>query len=82
MLLADPEPAAVITGSLFEAKGVNRYMHFIYVFNKEDKEKLESMGFQLFQSDDLYGTYVFLNNTYIDVAESGTSYITSDSLTL
>ena len=57
-------------------------MHFIYVFNKEDKEKLESMGFQLFQSDDLYGTYVFLNNTYIDVAESGTSYITSDSLTL
>lgn len=57
-------------------------MHFIYVFNKTAKEKLESMGFQLFQSDDLYGTYVFINNTDIDIAESGVSYILSDSLTL
>ena len=57
-------------------------MHFIYVFNKSAKEKLESRGFQLFQSDDLYGTYVFLNNQDIDVAQSGVSYIMSDSLTL
>lgn len=57
-------------------------MHFIYVFNKSSKETLESMGFKLFQSDDLYGTYVFLNNTDLDIASSGVSYILSDSLTL
>lgn len=57
-------------------------MHFIYVFNKDAKEKLEDMGFRLFQSDDLYGTYVFLNNAELDIASSGVSYIMSDSLTL
>lgn len=57
-------------------------MHFIYVFNKSAKEKLESMGFQLFQADDLYETYVFLNNTDLNVSQSGVSYIMSDSLTL
>lgn len=57
-------------------------MHFIYVFTKSAKETLEDMGFQLFQSDDLYETYVFLNNIDLDVAQSGVSYILSDSLTL
>ena len=57
-------------------------MHFIYVFSKDAKEKLEEMGFRLFQSDDLYATYVFLNDTNIDVAGSGVSYVMSDSLTL
>lgn len=57
-------------------------MHFIYVFNKEDKECLEAIGYKLFQSDDLYGTYVFLNNTELNLASAGVSYVLSDSLTL
>ena len=56
--------------------------NFIYVFNKEAKEKLESMGFTLFQTDDLYDRYVFLNDPGIDIGSSGVSYILSDSLTL
>ena len=57
-------------------------MHFIYVFNKDAKETLEKMGYKMFQSDDLYETYVFLNDTNINIADSGFSYILSDSLTL
>jgi len=57
-------------------------MHFIYVFDKESKETLEQMGYRLFQSDDLYDRYVFLNDPELDIASSGVSYVTSDSLTL
>lgn len=57
-------------------------MHFVYVFSKEAKEKLLDMGYTLFQSDDLYDRYVFLNNDDLHIDQSGVSYILSDSLTL
>ena len=57
-------------------------MHFIYVFNKDAKETLEKMGYKMFQSDDLYETYVFLNDTNINIADSVVYYLLSDSLKL
>lgn len=34
---------------------------FIYVFSREDCDKLTSAGYQLMKSDDKGGIYVFLN---------------------
>ena len=54
---------------------------FIYVFNKDDRDKLISAGFKLVKNDTGGDVYIFINsgtNRY-DLAEY--SYVESDTLT-
>lgn len=53
---------------------------FLYVFDKDARDALAKMGFQLFQSDDRQNIYVFLNSLALDANAAGVAFIESDSL--
>lgn len=54
---------------------------FIYVFSKEDCDRLSSRGLTLVQSDETRGVFVFLNTERMDFAEDGIRLARSDTLT-
>ena len=53
---------------------------FLYVFDKNARDVLADMGFQIFQSDDIHNIYVFLNSLALDANAAGVAFIESDSL--
>ena len=54
---------------------------FIYVFNKDAKEKLLAKGYKLLKEDSHGGIYIFENNKSLNFEECDVSYIFSDTLT-
>lgn len=59
--------------------------HFIYVFSKEDKEKLQNLGFSLLKNDEQNSIFVFalqLNNEFsFELLDGVSNYSLSDTLT-
>lgn len=55
---------------------------FIYVFNTEARDRVQSLGFHLLQSDEFQHIYIFINDDKLDITKADVSYLTSDSLTL
>lgn len=55
---------------------------FLYVFDKEARDALAKMGFQLFQSDDRQEVYVFLNRLDLDADAAGVRFVETNLLTL
>ena len=53
---------------------------FLYVFDKDARDALAKMGFQLFQSDDRQNIYVFLNSLELDANAAGVEFLESNSL--
>lgn len=56
-------------------------MKFIYVFNKNSKDKLLKEGFVLLKEDTYNSVYIFNDNPSISYALADISFIRSDSLT-
>lgn len=62
-------------------------MHFIYVLDKESKNKMEQLGYKLIRSDATETIWVFANrenytfDNASDIEEAGVSFILSDTLT-
>ena len=57
-------------------------MQFIYTFSNESKEALLSLGFTLFQTDDVHKIFVFLFDPNLPLEDADAEYVISDSLTL
>ena len=57
---------------------------FIYVFNKQDADYMETKGFVLLKSDDLKQVYIFVNQDSVLLFHSSLAdveYVLSNTLT-
>lgn len=57
---------------------------FIYVFNKQDADYMETKGFVLLKSDDLKQVYIFANQDNVLLFQSSlvdVEYVLSNTLT-
>lgn len=54
---------------------------FLYVFNKDARDRLLEANYTLLKSDDRNETYVFADKTDMTFALADISYIRSDTLT-
>lgn len=57
---------------------------FIYVFNKQDADYMETKGFVLLKSDDLKQVYIFVNQDNVLLFNSSLAdveYVLSNTLT-
>lgn len=54
---------------------------FLYVFDKESRDKLLSANYTLLKSDDSNDIYVFANQAEMTFALADVSYVRSDVLT-
>lgn len=57
---------------------------FIYVFNKQDADYMETKGFVLLKSDDLKQVYIFVNQDNVLLFHSSLAdveYVLSNTLT-
>lgn len=57
-------------------------MKFIYVYNKEERDVLMTLGYYLLQSDELSDVYVFVNDTDKPLLFGLNTCTYSDTLTL
>lgn len=55
-------------------------MHFVYVFSKDDKERLLARGFELIKADETNGMWAFKNQESIALFED-LKCVVSDVLT-
>lgn len=55
---------------------------FIYVFSKEDRDALLSLGYQLMIANETASVYVFVNKNQAVFDDLKIRYAVSDSLTL
>ena len=54
---------------------------FLYVFNKEARDRLLAANYTLLKSDERNGIYVFANQVEMTFALADISFIRSDTLT-
>lgn len=55
--------------------------NFLYVFDKESRDELLSIGFRLLKSDNKNDVYVFANRNDMAFELSEISFVRSDTLT-
>lgn len=55
-------------------------MHFVYVFSKDDRDRMQARGFTLVKGDELNGMWVFENQEGIALFED-LKCVVSDVLT-
>ena len=55
--------------------------NFLYVFDKESRDELLSIGFRLLKSDNKNEVYVFANQMEMAFELSDVSFVRSDTLT-
>ena len=55
--------------------------NFIYVFTKNDRDKLLSLGFTMLKSDNDTDTYVFINDEQQKISITDVKFALSNTLT-